>query len=126
MREPSPIAFLFAWHRAALAGRNPPDHEGLPECGWFKTRLVKGGPWVPAKIWIRREIDADTGELTAPEEYLCEVDGRRRDAALAWGSLCKNPISREEYDALIDRAKSLPVMQATMAKIDLTQHPVRP
>lgn len=124
MRQPTPVSCLYAWHRAALDGRLPPVHDGLPECGWFKTRLVKGGPWVPVEIRIDREIDPLTGELTSPEEYRCEVDGMRRDPARIWTFL--TPISRAEFKALAARREAIPEMAATMVRLDLTQGAMRP
>lgn len=124
IRRPSPTGRLYAWHRAALAGAEPERHDGLPECGWYKARLTKGGPWCAARIWIERDIDMATGELADDERYLCEVDGMRRDPAKVWLSL--KPISKEEYDALLHRRAMIPAMHATMARIDLTQTIVRP
>lgn len=124
MRRPSTAADLYAWHRAAVAGESPAIHPDLPECGWFKTRLVKGGPWVPARIWCERDIDPVTGDLTAPERTLCEVDGMRRDPARMWTYL--KPISRTEFDALSARREAIPEMAATMARLDLTRKAISP
>ena len=124
MRMPTPPSRAFAWHRAYLAGEAPPTHDGLPECGFFKTRLVPGGPWVAARIWIEREIDPQTGELSAPEEYACEVDGQRRNPNRMWTYL--KPISRAEYDALLHRRLMIPSMQASMAQVDLIAAPILP
>lgn len=124
MRMPTPPSKALAWHRAALAGENPPTHDGLPQCGWFKVRLIKGGPWVAAKIWIEREIDPLTGELAEPERYACEVDGERRSPASIWTHL--RPISKAEYEALLHRRLMIPAMQASMAKVDLIAEPILP
>ena len=124
IRRPTPPSKALAWHRAALAGENPPTHDGLPQPGWFKVRLVKGGPYVAAKIWIEREIDPLTGELAAPEEYRCEIDGMPRNAEIAWTFL--EPISRAEYDALLHRRLQIPAMQASMAHVDLIAEPILP
>jgi hypothetical protein len=124
IRMPTPPSKAYAWHRAAIAGENPPQHEGLPECGWYKTRLVKGGPWVAVRIWIERTIDPLTGELTEPERLSCEADGMRRNAANLWTYL--TPISKDEYDALLHRRNLIPEMQATMAKVDLVAAPILP
>jgi len=125
MRQPSPASRLYAWWRAAVAGQAPAYHDGLPECGWYKTRLVSGGPWCAARIWVERDIDPDTGELADDERYCCEVDGMRRDPLRAWdGRLI--PIPKAEYDALLHRRGVIPEMQATMARIDLTQTIVSP
>lgn len=123
MRRPTPASQAYAWHRAAVAGVSPETHEGDPQCGWYKTRLIKGGPWVAARIWIEREIDA-SGELAAPEQFRCEVDGQRRNPYSMWTYL--TPISRAEYDALLHRRDMIPVMQASMAAVDLVAAPILP
>lgn len=125
IRQPSPASRLYAWHRSAVAGERPPTHDGLPECGWFKTKLVRGGPYVPVEIRVEREIDPDTGDLTAPERLICICDGRRRNPAALWTFL--TPISRDEHRALSSRHTAIPAMAATMVAIDLTQmEPVCP
>lgn len=124
IRQPSTMASLYAWHKAAMRDQALPRHDGDPQCGWFKMRLVKGGPWIPVEIRIEREIDPITGELTGPEEFRCEVDGMRRDPAKVWTYL--TPISRAEFDALTARAATIPAMAATMARVDLTQGAMKP
>lgn len=124
IRRPSTEDDLFRWWRHAVLGAAQPNH-GEPQCGFYKTRLVKGGPWVPVRIWCEQEIDPETGELTAPEILRCECDGQRRDPWLIWTYL--TPISRAHWDALNEaRAKNL-AMQATLARVNLsTLPPVRP
>lgn len=124
LRQPSTTAALYAWHRRAIRGDAPPIHEGLPECGWFKTKLVRGGPWVPVRIWCEREVCPLTGELLSPEVLRCEADGQSRSPERLWTFL--QPITREEYAALSERRISIPAMQATLAKINLTQEAMRP
>lgn len=124
IRQPSTIAQLYGWHRAAIAGDAPPIHEGHPECGWYRTRLVKGGPWVPVEIKVERQIDPETGELTGPERLIAIADGMRRNPESLWTFL--TPITRDEHAALIERRHSIPAMAATMARIDLTKEPVLP
>lgn len=123
MRQPSPAAELYAWHRAAVAGEAPPIHDGLPECGWFKRRLVKGGPWVPVRIFVRREIDMDTGELLGPEILVADVDGKLDDPARHWTYL--TPIARSEYEALLYRQSIVPGMADSQKPLDLTKEPIR-
>jgi len=115
IRQPSSMADLYRWHRAALAGDAPPVHEGMPECGWYRTRLVKGGPFVPVEIKVEREICAETGELLGPERLVAVVDGLRRDPGRIWTYL--TPITRAEHDDLIQRRHFIPEMAATMAKL---------
>ena len=124
IRQPSSAAQLYAWHRAAMAGEAPAVHDGQPEAGWFKTRLVRGGPWVPVEIRVEREIDIESGELLGPERLICICDGQRRNAASLWTYLI--PLSREDHRALSDRHAEIPAMAATMVAIDLTMEPVCP
>lgn len=99
IRRPTILPDLYAWHRQALAGFKPQvTHE--PQCGWFKRRLVQGGPMVPARIWMHQEIDED-GELTAPEELRCEVGGKRCDPVDAWTWICADPITEAEFNYMV-------------------------
>lgn len=124
MRQPTPFAQLYAWHTAALRGESPQTHEGEPQCGWFKTRLVKGGPWVAVRIWCDRDIDPESGELIGPEVLRCEVDGEPRRPDAIWTFL--TPISRAEFLDLSDRKSKVAAMAATLAKIDLSKEPMTP
>ena len=120
MRTPTPISQLMAWHGAAMRGDKPAIHDCDPNMGWFKVRLVRGGPFVPAKIWIDRDLCPSTGELTAPEEFTCDVNGQCRDPYDQWVWLAKNPISKAAYLELQDMQNTTPAMQATHAEIDLS------
>lgn len=122
IRRPSTAAQLFAWWNDALADPNTVRHDGIPECGWFKRRFVKGGPWVPVRIYVRREIDPETGDLTGPEVLSADVDGRICDPVDHWTHL--KPISREEYNALLYRASMVPGMSDNRQKLDLTKGPI--
>jgi len=123
MRQPTPDGLELHWWRAALRG--PVDrHDGEPECGFYKRRMVRGGPWVPARIFLDREICPDTGELVSPEVVRCEVDGANRDASAQWLHLI--PISIDEYHHLSTLRAQIPEMEATMVRIDLTKGAMKP
>lgn len=124
MRMPTPVSRLYAWHIAALRGDAPATHEGEPQCGWFKTRMVKGGPWVPVRIWCDRDVDFETGELTGPEVLRCEVGGESRRPESIWTFL--TPISRDEFQDLSTRKDRIAAMAATHAKLDLSKEPMTP
>ena len=124
MRMPTPASQLYAWHRAALSGDDPPIHDGLAEAGFYKVRMVKGGPWAAVEIKVERDIDFETGELTAPERLVAICDGERRNPANLWTYL--TPISRDEHRAILERRQFIPEMAATRAKIDLTERPITP
>jgi hypothetical protein len=100
-RTPTSAKDAMAWHANALLGvyGEAVGFDEKPECGFFKTRLVKGGPWVPARIWLKQEI-GDDGELLSDESYCCEIAGQRRDAWDEWPFLARNPIRESEYDYL--------------------------
>ena len=87
-------------------------------------RRVKGGPWVAVQIVCERDIDDETGELTAPERLVALFDGERRRAETVWTYV--EPISRDEYRALLDRAGRDERMAATMVPMNLKDNPTRP
>lgn len=125
IRRPSRMVDLYAWHRAALAGQRPSIDEAEPQCGWFRCRMVRNGPWIPARIWCEQETDA-AGDLTAPEDLRAEIDGRPADAAVIWMRVAARPITRQAYDALLAERLSNARMAATHAAYDLTTEPMRP
>ena len=124
MREPSTFKQVYGWWLDAIAGREVPRHDGLPECGFYRMKHVSGGPWVPVEVKLVREIDLDTGELTGPERYVALIEGDVRDPAPIWDRL--EPISRDDYECLQERVASDPRMAASMVRLDLSAMPTRP
>lgn len=122
--RPTPAKVAYAWHRAYMAGEKPMRSKTDPQCGWYQTKRVPGGPWVPARIWIEREIDFATGLLVAPEILICEVDAERVDPVEAWPNLL--PISNDDYDRLCHRVLSIAAMQSTTRKVNLVAEPILP
>lgn len=95
------------WWSRALAGERVHVRDGEPMPGYYKTRIVRGGPWVPARIWIEREID-DDGEQMNPDAFRCIVDGVERDALQEWVRLSAYPIPAAEYERLRKNPDPLP------------------
>lgn len=124
MRRPSTYTESHRWWLDAIAGRDVDRHDGLPECGYYRMKNVKGGPWVPVHITLAREIDPDTGELTAPERHVALIEGRTRDPAPIWDRL--EPISRDDYEHLQQMVATDERMQASMVRLDLSETPTRP
>lgn len=125
MRRPTPFTQLYAWHRAYMAGENPERHETEAHAGWYKTRLIKQGPWVPVRIFVDRDIDPITGELMDDERLLIEVEGIvKGDPLDRWTWL--TPISRKEYMHLMDYRLRDPRMLDGRQKIDLSEAPTLP
>lgn len=105
-RTPTPLAVSLAWWREAL---DLPAYErvGIPDeprAGFFQRRLVKGGPFVPARIWLHQDIGAD-GELLDDEVLRCEINGEPADPEEAWSYLCSAPISEERFRYLTARGE---------------------
>lgn len=101
IRQPTSFASAYAWHMAAIAGLDVNNHDAAPHCGWYKRKLVKGGPWVPVRIYLDRKIDPLTFELTEDEVMRAEVEGIEvGDFEDHWTYL--TPISKEEFDHLMD------------------------
>lgn len=105
MRTPTPRDQAYAWHTNALKGvyGDPIIYDETPQAGWYKRRLVKGGPFVPARIWIDAEVDEETGDLLSEETVQCEVNGRYADATDQWQWLCQNPITEAEFNYMTAR-----------------------
>lgn len=104
-RQPTPDDVAYAWWRAAISGRKPPLHDAEPQCGFYARRLVKGGPIVPARIWLDRAIDDETGELIGDETMLCKVGDVQCDVDTQWIWLAAKPISEAEYNYLRRRTQ---------------------
>lgn len=79
-----------------------------PRPGFYRRRLVKGGPWVGARIWHGPPFDPITREpLDRSHALRCEVNGEQVDVFDAWTWLAGEPISEAEFlylEALRDHA----------------------
>ena len=125
IRQPTDLDDAYSWWRRSVAGERVPRIEDEPHPGYFKRRMVRGGPFVPVAIWLDQEIDPDTGELTAPEELRAIANGQSVDPLRAW--LYARPISLAEYDALTGVRDHHEFMAATHVAVDLGEvAPIRP
>ena len=102
MRRPTPVAGLHAWHAAALRGLGPAN-DGTPRFGWYKRRLVRGGVFVPARIWMVQDICPETGELLSDEVLRCEINGIAADPEEAWTWISGHPVTEQEFRYLAAR-----------------------
>lgn len=59
-----------------------------PMPGYYQTRMVRNGPWVPVRIWI------EDGELQA------ERNGRPISPQAVWVFCSGNPINEEQYQVM--------------------------
>lgn len=99
-----PDDLRFAWWRDAIAGLKPPIVIGEPQPGFYQRRLIKGGPFVPVRIYWHGPRDAE-GQLIGDEVLICEVDGKRRDAEDEWTWVAGMPITQAEYEFQTKRAR---------------------
>ncbi len=102
MRKPTPTNEQYAWHTAALAGFKPEIHNDDPQPGWYRTKIARGGVWVPAQIWLEQDIDPSTGQLADDERYYCIVNGQSKDPHAQWHWLAAEPITEDEFDYLTE------------------------
>lgn len=119
IRQPTDLDAAYSWWRRSVSGERVPRIEDEPMPGYFKRRMVRGGPWVPVAIWLEQEIDPDTGELTAPEELRAIANGQPTDPLRVW--LYARPISLAEYDAMTGLRDEIPEMAATHAAVNLAE-----
>jgi hypothetical protein len=66
-----------------------------PEEGWYRLKMVRGGPWIGAKIWF-----AAKGEDQTPQ-WQCLVNGLAADVWEVWPRVGGRGISEEEYRKLL-------------------------
>lgn len=104
-RTPTPRADLYAWHAQALilvgkfgslrdAGLEIDPNS--PQCGWYKRRMIRGGPHVAAEIWMEQPVD-EGGQLIGDERLCCEIDGKPADPVDQWTFLAGRPISEKDF-----------------------------
>jgi hypothetical protein len=77
----------------------------LPLAGHYKMKLVKGGPWVPVRIWCGPSHDPVTGEvLDRSWLWQAQVDGGPFEDAFhrAWPYCAGHPITDTEYNYMRD------------------------
>ncbi len=119
MRQPTTKEAQYDWWSRTVSGERVPMFETAPQCGFYKRRMVRGGPFVPVQIWLDQEVDPETGELVADEALRAICNGQPCDPVQIWPYA--RAISAEEYDALTCAHASLPDMAATHVAVDLGQ-----
>lgn len=75
----------YAYWSNALLGTLGPVSDGDPQCGFYRRRLFKDGPFVPVAIWKQDGA------------FVALVDGKTADAAEIWTWVCDKPITEAEY-----------------------------
>ena len=72
-----------------------------PQEGFYRRRLVRGGPWVPARIWwVRGDIDPETGHQMSDDVLHCLVNGKPADPYKQWIFLAGHRLKDGEAEYL--------------------------
>ena len=77
-----------------------PIYDGEPQAGHYRTRRVRGGPWLPVIVWWHQGERDEAGDLLEDEGYRCEIDGERVNAYLRWTSVAGHPIDAATFRRL--------------------------
>lgn len=81
----------------------------IPTPGCYRVRLRKGAPDSAVRIWLGHGIDPATGEEMTERgfNWQCTVNGARVPFQDVWPGCAREPISREEHDAIVARNATL-------------------
>jgi hypothetical protein len=115
IREPTPRDALLAWWRRALVDPTAPRHDADPQPGFYRTQLVKRGPWVAVRIDVLQDLDPDTGERAAPERLAGLVGGEPTSPARLerlW--LFCEPITEAAYERILRAPTEQPDLLAVL------------
>lgn len=105
-----------------------------PVAGFYRTKLVKGGPWVPVRIWYGPPLDPETGEeLDRSPRWQALVNGEEVDGPneveWVWVWCSNKGITEAEYRYMLAKkehaekfAPELPEA-SPREKIDLNKLP---
>ncbi len=74
----------------------------VPEAGYYRTKLVRGGPWCAIRIWHGPPADPETGELLdRSPRWQATLNEQECDIDAVWPFVIDRQISKPEYDYLI-------------------------
>jgi len=98
----------YTYYRSALKGVFGPVHENDPQCGYYRMRRSRGGPWIPVAVF-REATDCDqNSEISDSGKLICLVDGVERDPFEVWTWVCRYPVPYETYVAVAERGEAWP------------------
>lgn len=90
----------YAWWKAALAGEKPGIHEGDPNAGYYKTKLVRGGHWIPVAIWW--SIPKGAEKVPENERLFAKQGQKIVNPFDIWTRVCTKPITSEKYWQMVN------------------------
>lgn len=122
-RRPKSDDELHEWWRAALADPRTPRHDGEPQPGLYAMRMVKGGPWVPVRIWAEQQVD-EAGDLCAPVTISATRGEVSVDPQSIW-TYCR-PVTEEQFARIQAFREDNVHRFADRERIDLSRTPTMP
>ncbi len=104
----------------AVNGLRPGVQLDDPQCGYYKTRKVKNGPWLPIAIWCEQEFD-DQNNAAGDEYLVATLNGNPTDVIKIW-EWCR-PISEPVFKHLTNPQAIVEPETQIQAGADLTDLP---
>lgn len=92
-----------------------------PQCGFYMRKLVRGGQFVPARIFREPEYDWLTDKPTGRDILRCQLGLTFKDARAEWPRLSMTPISEADYNKMMKAWQTDKPPPAT-GKTDWTKH----
>lgn len=74
----------YGHYLANLAGQKPPIRDGEPQCGYYKRKSGRKGPFEAAAIWMQGD------------EIVCRVGSEMRDPHKEWLWLARHPVAEAD------------------------------
>ncbi|MBW8617175.1 MAG: hypothetical protein KGO21_00575 [Hyphomicrobiales bacterium] len=98
----------YTYYRSALKGVFGPVHENDPQCGYYRMRRGRGGPWMPVAIWREATGSNQNNAISDSGKLVCLVNGVERDPFEVWTWVCRYPVTYETYVAVAERGEAWP------------------
>ncbi len=75
----------------------------LPQPGFYKRRLIKGGPFIGVMVWQSCPFHWQDGEMTVDRSrpLLCLVNGEHANAHDQWSWVAGSRVTEAEYRFLM-------------------------
>ncbi|MGL1921954.1 MAG: hypothetical protein OCD03_13100 [Hyphomicrobiales bacterium] len=109
---------LYEHWNLSVNGKRPGVQLDEPKCGFYRSRKVKGGPWLPIAIWMQQEVDEEGNPID--DEYLVATfAGEQTNPDEIW-QWCR-PISEAAFNSLSNPDQETTVETQIQAGADLTE-----
>lgn len=102
------MSSTYTYYRSALTGVFGPVHENDPQCGYYRMRRGRGGPWIPVAIWREAPVSNQNSANSDSGKLVSLVDGVEKDPYEVWTWVCRYPVPYETYVAVAERGVAWP------------------